>query len=151
MNPIDIRITTNTVETLRDLIDSVMRPTEYATNWPPGKCARYIESALVRIPLAPFWLNATNGHSITIVDGKQRYAALYTAMIALPDDWQFSGMEYMPELNGLSYNQLAPWLRRRIEETYITTYTIMRGTPPDVVDSLYRRINPLQYSMRARS
>ncbi|MDC4847089.1 DUF262 domain-containing protein, partial [Acinetobacter baumannii] len=80
--------------------------------------SRLIESLIVRIPIPILYLDATNDDQWKIVDGLQRLTTL-KKFIDYENELPFKleGLEYVTELNGLTFKDLPRAFQRRILET----------------------------------
>ncbi len=112
--------------------------------WDVRKQSRLIESLLIRIPLPMFYFDMPDDDSIIVVDGVQRLCAIRN-FIALENDdprkLKLTDMEYLKDLNGKTFEEIPPQLRRRINEQTIQSYVIKQGTPDTVRNSIFERIN----------
>lgn len=165
-NPKDIDITVETRSL--DTIISRIKHGEIDLNtyfqrkgdlWNDLIMSRLIESILIRFPLPAFYFDATNDDNWLIVDGLQRLSAIkkfvlncdpaYVDKTYNIDDklnnrhqpLKLTGLEFLSDYNGMTYNDLPPNMQRRIKESQITTYLVKPGTPEDVVYSVFYRIN----------
>jgi len=107
--------------------------------WSNEAQSRLIESILIRIPLPAFYFDATDDDNWVVVDGLQRLTTLRRFVLA--KELSLSGLEFLPQLSGKTYDELPRNFQRRIRETQLTGFMINRGTPEEVKFTIFRRIN----------
>jgi hypothetical protein len=107
--------------------------------WSNDAQSRLIESMLIKIPLPAFYLDATDEDHWIVVDGLQRLTAL--RRFAITQELKLSGLEFLIQFEGKTFEELPRGFQRRILETQVTGYLIARGTPDEVKFTIFRRIN----------
>ena len=102
----------------------------HADLWKDDVKSRLIESIIIRIPLPAFYIDGTNEESWLVVDGLQRLSALRQFISDKSDKrLKLTGLEYLNELEGKTYEDLDRKYQRRIEETQVTLTTGWLGKP----------------------
>lgn len=106
--------------------------------WSKAKQSRLIESLLIKIPIPSLYFDASNDSCWQVIDGLQRLSTIYDFV---SDKFSLTHLEFLHDLEGLKYGQLPPLYQMRIDETEITSYLVMPGTPMRVKFDIFRRIN----------
>ena len=57
------------------------------------------------------------------------------------ESYKLEGLEFLTELNGLTFKELSRKYQRRILETNLSIHFIEPGTPPNIVDNISKRIH----------
>lgn len=107
--------------------------------WSDIQQSQLIESLMLKIPLPTFYFDASNEAEWVVIDGLQRLTAFNNFMVK--KTLKLTGLEYLKEFNGYTFDELPRQYYRRIKETQITIYTVEKGTPDDVVFNIFKRIN----------
>ena len=107
--------------------------------WDGATKSQFIESLMLRIPIPPLYFDGTNDESWLIIDGLQRLSTLKEFVI--DKSFILEGMEYFTDYNGCGYDKLPRAYIRRIEETQLSLYILLPGTPSNIKYSIFKRIN----------
>lgn len=144
-DPSKIRVTTEprTIDSLvrrirHDEIDLAPEFQRRARLWKLHKKGQLIESILLRIPLPVFYVAATEEDLWSVVDGLQRLTTIHDF---LSNEFKLSGLEYLNQLEGMTFADLPRAMQRRIEETSLVLNIIQPGTPDEVMINIFRRLN----------
>lgn len=111
--------------------------------WSDSDQSKLIESLIVRIPIPTFYFDSDDNDVLIIVDGLQRLSTI--KRFICPDDekdrLRLTGLEYLTDYKGKSFEDLPANIQARINETNFTSYVIRPGTPDNVKISIFTRIN----------
>lgn len=115
--------------------------------WDAEKQSQLIESLMLKIPLPAFYFDASKEDEWIVIDGLQRLTAFQNYLVGnkLEDGSRkkccFKGMQYLTDFNGKTFDDLPRQYIRRIKESSIVAYTVIQGTPDEVVFNIFQRIN----------
>jgi len=107
--------------------------------WDNRKMSRLIESILIRLPITPFYFDASDDDKWLIVDGLQRLSTIKKFVI--DNNLRLRGLEFLNDLTGSTYEQLPRKYKRRIKEYPITILQDKTRYARDVKYIVFRRIN----------
>jgi len=145
VSPADVDISSNYVS-LSHLFDKlrggeINLETAFQRNniWNKGQQSRLIESILVRIPIPAFYFDGRDDRNWLIIDGQQRIATFYNFIIQ--KKLKLENLEYLPQFNGSTFDDLPRDLQRRLLETEVPVFLVNPGTPKDVIFNIFQRIN----------
>ncbi|WP_289054314.1 DUF262 domain-containing protein [Carboxylicivirga marina] len=141
MHPSDIRIGQNRYSTLQlaEFIMSNKLSLEYKNSWDTKNKSISIESILLDLTMTPLYIDASQPFKWYMLDGHKRLKTLYSF---INNEFSLDGLEFYPQYNGLTFEQLPFKQRRKIEETEFTVHTINQGVSDEVRLSLIYRIVP---------
>lgn len=115
--------------------------------WSDENSSRLIESLILNIPIPVIFISQDVdvdqevGEDIsryTVVDGQQRLTAIYRFV---KGGYSLCGLEALSELNGAYYNDLPPFLFRRLEERTIKCLRIDSTVDAQVKYDIFERLN----------
>lgn len=112
--------------------------------WDNHKKSRLIESFIMNVPVPPVFLYESSLGAYEVMDGQQR---LNTVVEFLSGDFNLNGLQIWPSLNGRSFSQLPPLIRRGLERAKISAITLtsdLAGRGDDSIDlraQVFDRLN----------
>lgn len=161
--PSDVNITevhlsvSNIIERLEnheyDLSPSFQRHKDL---WSDEQQSRLIESLMLKIPLPAFYFNASAEDNWIVIDGLQRLTTFNNYLLGEIDEngclrkRRFKGLQYLTDFNNKTFDELPRQYIRRIKETNIIAYNVVKGTPDEIVFNIFRRINTGGVSLNAQ-
>lgn len=121
-----------------------------ANVWDSKRKARLIESILLKIPLPSFYFSEDSDGGYAVVDGLQRLCSVFhfknvtllnSSTGAKLAPLRLRGLQYLKELEGLTFAELDRKFQRRITELEITANIIRANTPSAVKFNVFARLN----------
>jgi uncharacterized protein with ParB-like and HNH nuclease domain len=113
--------------------------------WDVETSSRLIESLILNIPIPTIYLSLdfdvdteTEDSRYSIIDGQQRLTAIYDFFI---NKYQLQGLKSLEALNGFCYQDLPPFLIRRLEERTIKCLRIDSTIDSKVKIDIFERLN----------
>jgi hypothetical protein len=111
--------------------------------WTNRTMSLFIESILIRIPMPAFCFDASDENNWLIVDGLHRLSTIRRFVVE--KNLKLVDLQFLPDLNGKTFDELHRSYQRRIEECQVMVYTIKPGMSQQVKFSVFCRINPRLY------
>lgn len=124
--------------------------------WPIETSSRLIESLILNIPIPVVFISqdidvdeeiGESTSRYTVIDGQQRLTAIYNF---LNNDFALEGLEALPELDGMRYKDLPPFLLRRLEERTIKCLRIDSTVDEQVKFDIFERLNTGSIKLEAQ-
>jgi uncharacterized protein with ParB-like and HNH nuclease domain len=124
--------------------------------WTDEFSSRLIESFILNIPVPVVYISQDidvdeeiedDVARYSVIDGQQRLTAIYNF---LKNKYALQGMEVLEELNGLKYNELPPFLIRRLEERSIKCLRIDSTLDAQVKYDIFERLNSGSVKLEAQ-
>lgn len=112
--------------------------------WDASRQSRLIESLLLRIPLPVLYMAEDKDERWEVVDGIQRLSTIarfVEPQIVASAPLVLTGLEYLRDYEGKTFQDLADRLKIRLLETELQVHLIRAGTPADVKFNVFKRIN----------
>lgn len=107
--------------------------------WDIKKASRFIESLIIGLPVPGIFLSRDihNQNKMLIVDGQQRLLTLQYFYSGRFKDKVFKLSSVCPELEGLTYDELSPDDKGRLDDAIIHATIIKQETPSNDDSSIY--------------
>lgn len=113
--------------------------------WNNEMSSRLIESLILNIPIPLIYLSQdfdvdaeTEDSRYSVIDGQQRLTAIYNFF---KNTYSLQGLKTLSTLNGSYYQDLPPFLIRRLEERTIRCLRIDSTVDPQVKIDIFERLN----------
>ncbi len=124
--------------------------------WDEKMQSQLIESLMLKIPLPAFYFDASTEDKWVVIDGLQRLTSFQNYLVGnIQEDgtrrkYCFTGMQYLTDFNGKTFDELPRQYIRRIKESTIVAYTVIKGTPDEIVFNIFQRINTVGIPLNAQ-
>jgi len=150
-NDVDIRLEHFTVEEVVELIENnkleIIEENDLQrlpNLWDIRRKSLLIESLMIKLPLPIFYFDGSD-KIWQVIDGLQRLTTLFQFISPKHEKhFRLQQLEYLAEdFNGLSFDELPLYIKRRILDSSIEAYVINPGTPLSVKYNIFNRINTL--------
>lgn len=107
--------------------------------WDEEKQSKFIESAMMRIPLPPFYLSELRDGKVVVVDGLQRFT---TFQRFVNGELKLKGLTgFGHQYNGSFFNDLPETMKTRIEDVPLTLYLIDAKVTERARLDIFERVN----------
>lgn len=107
--------------------------------WHVEKQSALIESFLLNIPVPPVYLSEDEYGTYTVIDGKQRITSIYEF---LSGKFKLKDLKEVPELNGFTYEELPPQLKRALSiRPFMRVITLLKQSDPELKYEVFLRLN----------
>ena len=108
--------------------------------WTDVKKSRLIESVLLGLPLPSFYFSEdATSNKLIIIDGLQRLCSLKE--FCIDKTLVLNNLQFLTNLNGVSYDELDRTQVRRLKSLKITINTLRKRTPTNVKYVIFQRVN----------
>ena len=108
--------------------------------WSILKKNRFIETLMMDLPTPFFYLDASEGNGMTVIDGLQRLKVIWEfcreGRVLTAEQKQ--SLFFLHDLSEKGFEHLSRQMQRRLEEYDFIAYIVQIGTPDEIKESLYR-------------
>ena len=101
--------------------------------WDNKKKSQLIESFIMNIPVPPIFLYEKSLGNFEVMDGQQRLNAISSFY---EGEFPLQGLKIWQALNGKTYSQLPPLIRRGLDRAKISAITLMSDNSTSAEDSI---------------
>ena len=101
--------------------------------WDNKKKSKLIESFIMNVPVPPVFLYEEGIGQFEVMDGQQRLNAIVDF---LENRFKLSGLKTWPALNGRSFSDLPPSIKRGLERAKVSAITLTSDTSDASVNSI---------------
>ncbi len=101
--------------------------------WDTAKKSKLIESFIMNVPVPPIFLFEVDIGRFEVMDGQQRLNAVVEFF---KGGYKLTGLKIWPSLNGRTFSELPPLVRKGLERAKISAITLMSDTSEGEVNAL---------------
>lgn len=120
------------LDTITTMIDSgkyeLMPKFQRRHRWGIIKKSRLIESFIMNVPIPPVFLYENEFSHYEVMDGLQRITAIWEFY---NNQFELTGLELWPELNGKKYADLPEKIRQGIDRRYLSSIVLLQESAKD--------------------
>jgi hypothetical protein len=120
--------------------------------WSEGQQSRFIESLLLEMPVPPIFVVEEEQGIYQLIDGLQRFSSylhlrgrLVAPHLDPPvhegDTLVLTDCDIVPQLNGLSFDELPTALQIRLKRAFIRVEVVRKETDPKFKYHMFKRLN----------
>lgn len=120
--------------------------------WSEGQRSRLIESLLLEMPIPPIFVIEDEENRYELIDGVQRLSSYLHLRgeldaphldppITKGDFLVLSDCDIVPDLNGLTWNDLPPSLQIRLKRAFIRVEVVRKESDPRFKYHMFKRLN----------
>ena len=106
--------------------------------WSDTLASRLVESMLLNVPIPPCYLSQNNDFELDVIDGQQR---LYSIYRFIDNQFAFSGLEVLKDLNGLRFHKLPPKMQRQLNTHTLRLVAVTNESHPEIKFDVFQRLN----------
>lgn len=112
--------------------------------WSDEQRSRLVESVLLRLPIPPIFFIENEDGRYELIDGLQRVSSMaqfIEASVIDKEPLHLSGCDIVPELNGLTFDQLPLTLRLQVKRSAVRALVIKRQSRDFLRYEMFKRLN----------
>ncbi len=116
--------------------------------WSKMKRSQFIESLILELPLPPIYAIEIEDGIYELIDGLQRISSYFHFRGLEPGEEKkdesflvLEGCDVIPELNGLTYDQLPQAIQIKLKRHFIRMEVLRRETDPRLRYHMFKRLN----------
>ncbi|MEY4904014.1 MAG: hypothetical protein RLZZ292_1829 [Bacteroidota bacterium] len=117
--------------------------------WSETQQSQFIESLILGLPIPPIFVVETANKKYELIDGLQRISSFLHFMGLLKirsrypdgDKLKLINCDIVPELNGLTSDNLTAGLRIQVKRSYVRMHVIKQGSSPRLKYDMFKRLN----------